>query len=295
MSKLLNLVIAGLVTGSVYALLSLGVVLIYRVSRVVNLAHGAMGVAATYVFFYVFVQGLRLPVGVAFVLTLAVGGAIGAGVHALFVRPTRPEGTLTTLIMTVGVLLVLTEATVQVWGSNQPVIPSIFSDRSIAIAGTGVTIHQLGTAGIALVLGLGLSLLLNRTRYGTAIQAIAEDPGAARAVGLPVAAITVATWAAGGATAALAGMLFIHLNSLDPISLTFVLIPALVAAVLGGFTSFALAAAGSVVIGVIFSLSQGYVTTAGVANGVVFAVLLAALLLRRSGALDADREPAVDL
>lgn len=295
MTKLLNLVIAGLVAGSVYALLSLGVVLIYRVSRVVNLAHGAMGVLATYVFFYVFVEAFGLPVLVAFVLTLVVGAAIGAGVQVLFIAPARSEGTLTTLIMTVGVLLVLTEATVQVWGSNQPVIPSIFSDRSISIGGTGVTVHQLGTAAIALVLGLGLSLLLNGTRYGTAIEAIAEDPGAARAVGLPVVGITLATWALGGATAALAGMLFIHLNSLDPISLTFVLIPALVAAVLGGFTSFALAAAGSVAIGVTFSLAQGYVTTSGVANGVVFAVLLAVLLLRRSAALDAHAEPAVEL
>lgn len=279
MAKLVNLLIAGLTTGAVYALLSLGVVLIHRVSRVVNLAHGGIGVLATYVFYFVFDQSLGLPVGLSFVLTLGVGALLGAAGERLFISPVRRDGQLPTLIMTIAVLLVLTELTVQVWGSNQPVIPSIFSDRTIRLGSTGITIHQIGTALCALALGLGLSLLLSRTRYGTAIEAIAEDPGAARLVGLPVRAIVVGTWAAAGAAAALAGMLQIHLNSLDPISLTLVLIPSLVAAVLGGFSSFALAATGSVGIGVVFSLGQGYVTRAGSANVIVFVLLLAVLLL----------------
>lgn len=283
MSKALNLLVAGLTTGAVYALLALGVVLIHRVSRVVNLAHGGIGVLSTYVFYFVFDQSFGLPVGVSFVLTLLVGAAIGAVAERMFVAPVRRDGPLPTLIMTVAFLLIVTELSVQVWGSNQPVIPSIFSDRTIAIGSTGVTIHQLGTALVALVLGLGLSLLLTRTRYGTAIEAIAEDPGAARLIGLPVRAIIVGTWAAGGASAALAGMLQIHLNSLDPISLTLVLIPALVAAVFGGFSSFGAAAVGAVVIGLVFSFGQGYVPQAGSANVLVFLVLLGVLLVGRRG------------
>jgi branched-subunit amino acid ABC-type transport system permease component len=280
-TQFVNLTIAGLTIGAVYALVSLGVVVIYRISRVVNLAHGAMGIFTTFVFHYEFNQRLGWPVGVSFVATLAVGAALGVVVERVFVGPVRPDGILTTLVMTVGVLLILTELTVQFWGPNQPVIASIFPDRTVRLDGTGVTIHQLGTIACVAILGAGLYLLLNRTRYGRAIEAIAEDPGAARIVGLPVQAITTSVWAIGGATAALAGMLYIHLNTLEQISLTFVLISSLVAAVLGGFNSLVLAVVGSLAVGVSFSLAQGYVSTPGVGDLIVFAALLVVLLALR--------------
>lgn len=284
MTQLLNLTIAGLTIGAIYALLSLGVVVIYRISRVVNLAHGAMGIFTSFVFHYEFNQRLGWPVGLSFAATLAAGAALGVLVERLFVGPVRRDGILATLVMTVGVLLILSELTVQFWGPDQPVIESIFSDRTLRLggsAGTGVTFHQLGTVGCVAALGAGLWGLLNRTRYGRAIEAIAEDPGAARLVGLPVRRITTSVWALGGAAAALAGLLYIHLNTLEQISLTFVLISSLVAAVVGGFNSLVLAVAGSLAVGVAFSLAQGYVSTPGAGDLVVFASLLAVLLAFR--------------
>jgi branched-subunit amino acid ABC-type transport system permease component len=280
MTRFLGYVVAGLANGTIYALVALGVVVVYRISRVVNLAHGAMGVFATFCFHYVFIKSWGVPVLVASLLTLLVGAALGIGVERAFVGPVRKRGTLVTLVMTVGVLLLLSELTVQIWGPNTPPIASVFPDNAIRFGGTGVTAHQFATAASVLLLGVGLYLLLNRTRYGTAIEAIAEDPGAARIVGLPVRRIVTATWAIGGASAALAGMLYIHLNTLDQISLTFVLISSLVAAVLGGFNSLPLAVLGSLGVGVTFSLAQGYVSTPGFAELVVFAALLAILLLR---------------
>lgn len=293
MSQLLNYVVAGLSIGAVYALMSIGVVVIYRISRVVNLAHGAMGIFATFVFHYELVGRLGLPVPVAFVAALGVGAALGVVVERALVGPVRKDGILATLVMTVGVLLVLTELTVQFWGPDQPVIGSVFSDRTIRFAGTGVTVHQLGTAVFVAALGAALYVLLNRTRYGKAIEAIALDPGAARIVGLPVRRITTVTWAIGGASAALAGMLYIHLNTLEQFSLTFVLISSLVAAVLGGFNSLPLAVAGSLAVGVAFSLAQGYLDDPGVGDLIVFAALLVVLVAFRSGkavALDAASE-----
>lgn len=282
MTKLVSLVVSGLTIGTIYAVVSLGVVVIYRISRIVNLAHGAMGVFAAYVYHYALVEGLGLPVTVSFVLTLLVGAGIGIVVERAFVGPVRADGILTTTIMTVGVLLVLTELTVQLWGPDTPVIDSPFSDRTIRFAGTGVTVHQLGTAGLTGLLLLGLYVLLSRTRYGRGIQAIAEDPGAARIVGVPVRRITTLTWAVGGASAALAGMLYIHLNVLDPISLTFVLISSLVAAVIGGFNSLPLAVFGSLAVGVGFELSKGYLATPGAGDLLVVVVLIAVLLSLRS-------------
>ena len=278
MTRFLNLTIAGLTIGSIYALVSLGVVVIYRVSRVVNLAHGAMGIFASFVFHYEFNQRLGWPVGLAFAATLVVGCALGVVVERLLIGPVRRDGVLATLVMTVGVLLILTELTVQFWGPDQPVIASIFSDRTVRLGGTGVTFHQLGTLGCVAVLGAAFWVLLNRTRYGKAIEAIAESPGGARIVGLPVRRITTSVWAIGGGTAALAGMLYIHLNTLEQISFTFVLISSLVAAVLGGFNSLVLAVVGSLAVGITFSLAQGYLSTPGVGDLIVFAVLVAVLL-----------------
>lgn len=282
MSKLISLTASGLTIGTIYAVVALGVVVIYRISRIVNLAHGAIGVFAAYVYHYTLVEGFGLPVTVSFVLTLFVGAAIGVVIERFFVGPVRSDGILTTTIMTVGVLLVLTELTVQFWGPDTPVIDSPFSDATVRFAGTAVTIHQLGTAGLTVLLLVGLSIVLTRTRYGKAVQAIAEDPGAARIVGVPVRRITTVTWAVGGASAALAGMLYIHLNVLDPVSLTFVMISSLVAAVLGGFNSLPLAVGGSLAVGVGFELSKGYVSTPGVGDLLVVGVLVAALLLLRN-------------
>ncbi len=284
MTRFFGYLVAGLANGTIYALVSLGVVVIYRISRVVNLAHGSMGIFATFVFHYVFVRNLGLPILVASLLTLVVGAGLGVGVERVFIAPVRKRGTLVTLTMTVGLLLLLSELTVQLWGPNTPPIASVFSDHAITFGGTGVTFHQLAAAACVIVLGVGLSYVLNRTRYGTAIEAIAEDPGAARIVGLPVGQITTATWAIGGATAALAGILYIHLNTLDQISLTFVLISSLVAAVLGGFNSLPLAAGGSIAVGVVYSMAEGYVKTPGFAELVVFVGLLAILVLKPNAA-----------
>ncbi|MFN2539390.1 MAG: branched-chain amino acid ABC transporter permease [Mycobacteriales bacterium] len=279
MAALTNFLITGIASGAVFALLSIGIILIYRVSRVINLAHGAVGVFATYVFYFTFVQRLHLPVAVAFLLTLLVGGVLGAAMQVLFINPVRTEGQLTTLIMSIGVLLLLTDGAIQLYGPTQPAIPSIFSDRTITIGGSGITVHQLATIGLVLLLAGGLSVLLTRSAYGKAIEAIAQDPGAARLIGVPVTTVTTGVWAAGGATAALAGMLFIHLNTIDPLGLTFVLISGLVAAVLGGLTSLPLAVAGSFGLGMVFSVAQGYITSAGVGNAFVFGLLLIFLLV----------------
>jgi branched-subunit amino acid ABC-type transport system permease component len=256
------------------------VVITYRVSRVINLAAGSIGVLSAFVFHYLLMADLGLPVAVATVGAIATGAALGASTERYLVRPVRSRGALATLTVTTGVLLLLSELTVQVWGPDTPVIASVFPDRVIRVGNTGLTVHQIATAGLVLLLVGGLYLLLARTWLGSGVTAIAQDPGAARIVGLPVNSIITFTWAIGGASAALAGLMYIHLNSLDQISLTFVLISSLVAAALGGFNSLPLAGAGGLAVGLIFSLSQGYVNTPGIGELLVFLALLAVLVVR---------------
>jgi branched-subunit amino acid ABC-type transport system permease component len=255
-------------------------VVVYRVSRVINLAQGAIGVFAAFVFHYTLMGNMGLPVAVATVIAILIGAVLGAGVEAFVVRPVQSRGALATLTATTGALLLLTELTVQIWGPDNPVIASIFPDDLVRIGGTGVTVHQLATAGLVIVLSGGLYWLLAKTWIGAGITAIAQDPGAARIVGLPVRGIVTLTWAIGGASAALAGLMYIHLNSLDQISLTFVLISSLVAAALGGFNSLPLAGVGGLAVGLIFSFGQGYKPVAGIGQLLVFIALLGVLMAR---------------
>lgn len=280
MSRFLGYLVTGLANGTIYALVALGVVITYRVSRVINLAQGATGVLAAFLFHYTLMGRLGMPVVVATVLTIAFGALLGASVERFAVRPVRHRGALATLTVTTGVLLMFSELTVQLWGPDNPPIASVFSDRVVRIGSTGVTVHQLATAFLVLLLVVGLYFVLAKTWLGAGITAIAQDPGAARIVGLPVTGIVSLVWAIGGASAALAGLMYIHLNSLDQISLTFVLISSLVAAALGGFNSLPLAGVGGLAVGVIFSMSQGYTSTSGIGELLVFVALLAVLVLR---------------
>lgn len=280
MSKFLSCLITGLANGAIYALVALGVVVIYRVSRVINLAQGAIGIFAAFVFHYTLMGDLGLPVAIASLGAVLVGAVLGAATEAFVVRPVRSRGALATLTGTTGVLLLLAELTVQIWGPQNPAIASIFPDTLVRIGDTGVTYHQLGIAGAVILLAAGLYFMLAKTWLGVGVSAIAQDTGAARIVGLPVRGIVTIIWAIGGASAAIAGLAFIHLNSLDQISLTFVLISSLVAAALGGFNSLPLAGLGGLAVGLIFSFSQAYIEVAGIGEILVFVALLGVLTVR---------------
>jgi branched-subunit amino acid ABC-type transport system permease component len=280
MGEFFGYLVTGLANGTIYALVAIGVVITYRVSRVINLAAGSIGILSAFLFHYTFMGDWGLNVAIATVLAIAVGGVLGASVERFAVRPVRTRGPLATLTVTTGVLLLFSELTVQIWGPDTPVIDSVFSDKVIDIGNTGVSVHQLAAAGMVVGLVLGLYFLLAKTWLGAGVTAIAQDPGAARIVGLPVNSIIALTWAIGGARAALAGLMFIHLNSHDQISLTFVLISSLVAAALGGFNSLPLAMVGGLSVGLIFSFSQGYISTPGIGELLVFVALLVVLVAR---------------
>src|SRR5882757_4811292 len=143
MSEFFGYLISGLTNGTIYALVAIGVVITYRVSRVINLSAGSIGVLSAFLFHYTFMGTWGLNVAIATVLAILVGGFLGAGVERFAVRPVRTRGPLATLTVTTGVLLLFSELTVQIWGPNNPPIASVFSDHVVHIGNTGVTVHQL--------------------------------------------------------------------------------------------------------------------------------------------------------
>ena len=272
-----TLIVAGIVLGSMYALASLGLVLIYRTSGVINLAQGAMGMFGTFVAWQLIIQwGWPKPVGV--VLAVAFGALLGYVIERFTIRPV--PGVLPRMIVTLGWLLALQAGAGIIWGSNafhEQII--LFPIRGVEIAGFALGIDQMALIAITIGLVVGLGIALTRTRFGISIRAVSDDVGSARLIGLRTSRITAGTWALGGALATLAGILLSPSQPLDTVQLTLLITQAYAAAMVGRLVSLPLTFAGAMVLGIAQSVLPRYWQAVGLRELVAMAVMLGALLV----------------
>lgn len=286
--------ISGVVAGSIYALAALGLVIVYRATRVLNFAHGAMGMFATYVFGRTLHDPAapRLPIVPAVLLTLAVAALLGLAVERLVMRPLRPAPPLTKLIATLALLTLLQYLAGALWGDTLYFVPSIFPSGAFDIGVEFLPYSQVLTVAVTIALVVGITVFLRRTRLGTALRAVSDNPDAAGLVGISVARIDQIAWALGSVLACVAGLLLSPDFGLGTYQLTLIVVVySLGAAVLGGFTSLPLALLGGVVVGVALSLVRTYVQTgvAGIDYLVAFGIVIVALMLRPEGRLAEQR------
>src|SRR5712692_440980 len=195
MDLLAQYAVGGLAIGSIYALVALGIVLLYRTSRILNFAHGDLATFATFVC-YTFLVQLRMPFGVAVAGTLVVAAAIGAGFFFLILRPAREATLLGRVVITLGFALVLNGVATRLWGADIRPFPFPLSDSRVYHLG-GVVISQisLGSLLIGLALMAALYFLVQRTRLGLAMRAVSQHLVAAQVLGVPARRIFALTWA----------------------------------------------------------------------------------------------------
>jgi branched-chain amino acid transport system permease protein len=244
-----------------YALFALGVVLIYRASRVLNLAHGAMAMLPGYLTYQLVVWGL--PVIVAFVLGIASGGLLGAGVERAFVRRFRRISASAQTVGTVAVLGLIVAVVAKVWGTSSIPAPQVFPAGGFAFASTVMRWGQIGLVGVALLLTGALFALFSFTPIGLAMRGAADNRRAAALMGIDPDRTTRVAWIMGGALAAVAGILLAAVTSLHPYVMALQVLPAFVAALIGGLESMPGALAGAAVVG----LATGVVPALGVIPG----------------------------
>lgn len=279
--SILVFAILGLGTGAVYALLSVGVVLIYRGSGVVNFAQGAVGMAAA-ALFYQLRDLSGWNVASALALSLISGGLLGAGIYVLLMRRLAHASALARLICTLGVLALL-EAVVEQRVGNEPVgVPSFLPIREVRLApGIAVGQTQLVLFGIATLLTILLAVVYRRTKFGLATSAVAENPRAAASLGWSPHLIATVNWVVGCLLAALAMDLILNLTgALDPVGMTELIVPALAAALVGGFSSFGFTYLGAMGIGILQSEIIRVTTTPGAVDVVPFLLIVAVLIVR---------------
>jgi len=285
--------VTGLVQGSVYGLLGLGLVLLYKSNRIFNFAQAEFGgvAAFTWIFFDTgkgFLPETPTPVAVVIGILMAV--LVALLTERLVVRPLFNAPKITVVVATAGVLLLLIAVEGFLYGGEAGSFPAIFAGDAINEGAIRVTNQGLAIIVALFVLAIASALFFSRSRYGTAILAVSQEATASRLVGISVERISALTWGLAGFLAGVAGILLAgSIGLAAPGSLTgLALVPAFTAAVFGGVTSLPGALVGGIVIGVIESLATANIPKEdlpGSGQVVLFVALLLVLLVRPSGLL----------
>jgi branched-chain amino acid transport system permease protein len=298
MEDFLQYVFDGLSIGSVYALMALGLVIVYRGTGHLNFAQGEMALFATYVVYQMGEWGL--PIGLSLIVGLAVGFAIGAATEVVLVRPIAKKSPFAVFIVTLGLFQFLNWLDGAIWGdqvlpnsgvgSKQAHFPTLFpsgDDDFVSIFGAAWRLKYLGVLVLVLVITALLFLLFNKTRFGLAMRAVASNPDSAKLVGIRTHTVLMVSWGMAAAIGALGGVVFAGISNTVNLSLMFtVFIYGSAAATLGGFDSPGGAVIAGLSIGVIENLAAGYAQEwvgQELKLGVAFVIIVVVLMVRPSG------------
>jgi len=284
LSGILEQLINGLRTGSIYALIALGYTMVYGIAKMINFAHGDVIMVGAYSL-YVTIGQLELNPVLGVLITIAVCSVLGVTIEKVAYKPLRKAPPLSVLITAIGMSFLLQNLALLIFKATPIPFGSIIKMPSISIGSiniSGITIVTLIVTTISMV---GLTFFINKTKTGRAMRAVSEDKGAAELMGINVNRTISQTFAIGSALAAVAGILFIsQYETLLPTLGALPGIKAFVAAVLGGIGSVPGAMLGGIILGIIESLSKAYISTQ-LADAIVFGVLVIVLLVKPSGLL----------
>jgi branched-chain amino acid transport system permease protein len=281
--------VLGLIQGSVYGLLAMGVVSIYRTTRTLNLAQG--GMATLGAFTYIALREHGVPTIVAVITVVALGAAIGMGIGQLIGWPLRRASATVKLVSSLGVLLVVQSLVAIIFGDVPRSAPALVSPDSLSLLGITVPRDGLVVLGITALSAYGLNRLFTSTRLGLHMRAVAADPEVAALQGVNVRLVTVGSWTLGVAIALGGGILLGPvIRTVAPFLLTLIALQALGATLVGRIDSLSGAMVGGLLLGELVTYSQEFFpTTQGNGDIAVFLFILAVLLLQRRGGLVVER------
>jgi len=280
----LQLVVSGLVVGSVYALVALGFVLIYKASDVINFAQGEFLLVGAYVSLAL-VASYNVPFVPAVLLTLLGCVLLGIVVERLVLRPFIGEPVISVIMATIGLSSLMRGVIQVIWGTDTRTFPQIFPVEPVHLGSVVVSQVYLWSLGLALVLLAVFTLFFKYSSTGIVMRAAADDQTAALSMGISVKRVFAITWAIAAVVAAIGGILLGNINGVNP-TLASIGLKVLPVAILGGLDSVTGAIVGGFAIGLLESLAGGYldpVFGGGVKDVTPFVVLVIVLMLRPYG------------
>jgi branched-chain amino acid transport system permease protein len=304
-------IVIGIANGAVFGLVALGLVLVYKGSRVFNFAAGEFGTVAAFIL-YVLIEQVKspeIPYGVAALIAIAGAVVMGLGLERVIVRPLLNAPRITLLVATIAfallaigveIVLFLPEAK-----ALPPAIPTTDAQgnpQGLEIFGFILEPQRLLVLGLLAVIAVGLAYFFSKTDLGLAVLATSQDPFATRVVGIGVERMSRFIWGSAAFLGALAGILYVPIaGALAPGVVTSgVLIPSFTAAVIGGMTSLPGAFVGGIFVGIITQLGEWasgryevggdllQLTVPGFSFIVLVAALLIVLLVRPQGLLGTE-------
>jgi ABC-type branched-subunit amino acid transport system ATPase component/ABC-type branched-subunit amino acid transport system permease subunit len=282
MQEFLRFALLGLGLGALYSLASQGLIVIYRGSGVLNLAHGAVGVVGAYIEWDLEFQHGQ-PTWLAWTVGLASCAVIGALVHLLIMRQLKRASPLARIVVTLGILIALQAAVVLRYGTDANVVPSALPRTLVHPFGTVVSVDRFVLLGVAAAMSVALWALYRYSRFGLATSAVAENQRAAASVGLSPDRVATINWAFGSTLAGLAAILVAPIVTLQVTNMTNLVLAAMAAALVAGFRSFPIAFVAGVIMGVGQTELTNYVSTSGVDTSLPFLVIIVWMVLQGKG------------
>jgi len=285
MGTFLQYGIAGLSTGSLYVLVALGIVLIYRSTRILNFAHGDMAAMGT--FFCFTLLSFKFPFYLALILSLFFGSLLAMIFYfSILIPAQRRDATLLGQInLTIGLSMIFQGAMVSIWGTEPQIMSFPLSDTKTWRLGS-VVLNELsvGTLLTGLVGSVLFYLLIHKTRLGLAMRATSENLAAAQTLGIPTRRILALSWGLAASLGVLAGLFLAPALFLDPFFMLEPFLKGFAAAILGGLNSLPGAIAGGLILGIAESLTGGYISLE-FKNTIGFLIIILMLLVRPEGLL----------
>jgi branched-chain amino acid transport system permease protein len=279
MTDFLQLTVTGLSNGAVLALAALGFVLIYKSTGVLNFAQGEFLLIGAYSIYATIALGLPWPLAVVAALVIAV--LIGVLVERLVLRPLVGESAIAVIMVTIGLAAVLRAGVQLIWGTTPKAFPGFIPQTTVSIGGVLIPVNRLWAIGLALLVLLAFTLVFQRSRWGIAMRAVADDQQAALVMGISVRRIFAMAWALAAASAVVGGLLLANIVGVSGEVATFGLVVFPVV-IVGGLDSIAGTLVGGVIIGLLAEYTSAYIGPE-MAEVVPFLALVLILLVRPYG------------
>ena len=280
----MKLLINGISLGSVYAIIALGYTMVYGIAKMLNFAHGDVIMVGAYISFCMTTY-LKLPPIVSILGAMVVCTLLGILIEGLAYKPLRKAGSLAVLITAIGVSYFLQSLAQLIFGAkSRPVtLPAL---GNITVFGASVSVATVVTLIIGAIIMAGLTLFVNFTRTGRAMQAVSEDKGAAQLMGINVNRIIMITFAIGSALAAFASLFYLmQIPATSPTLGSMPGIKAFTAAVIGGIGSIPGAMIGGVLLGLIEKICLSIPAISAYTTAIEFGLLILILLVKPIGLL----------
>jgi branched-chain amino acid transport system permease protein len=287
---LLQLVVTGVAIGSIYALVTLGFVLIYKATEVLNMAQGELLMIGAYLS-YSFMVSYGLPFVPAFLLTMGFSVVLGVLIERAVLRPLIGQPIISVIMVTIGLSIFLRAVVIAIWGTQYQRYPTPIQDSIVQLGPVPIPEVYLWSLGVCLLLVAALALAFRFTRIGIAMRAVADDQQAALSVGISVRRVFALSWVVSVMVSAIGGILLANIQGVG-IGLSAVGLKALPVAIVGGLDSIPGAIVGGVLIGVLENLSAGYLDAplgGGVREVAPYVFLVIILLIKPYGLFGRER------